>query len=137
MYEACQQINAALQQVPFLARITNDAEHRQALALLETLLKDYDGNARLIEILSMTIERWESEAPAFREFNQQLAGLDPGMALIRTLMNQHRLGEQDLPELGSAAQVRKFLRGNDSRQLTQAQIAALSRRFHLSPALFF
>ena len=59
------------------------------------------------------------------------------LALIRTLMDQHSLSEQELPELGSAAQVREFLRGNDSRQLTQAQIAALSRRFHLSPALFF
>ena len=136
MYEACQQINAALQQVPFLARIANDAEHRQALALLETLLKDYDGNARLIEILSMTIERWESEDPAFREFNQQLAALDTGMALIRTLMGQHRLSEQDQPSF-VCEQPSGFTHSGVYRHVARHKVACHSPLLHSTLSCFF
>ncbi len=51
-------------------------------------------------------------------------------------MEQHGLGVADLPEIGSKSLVSKILNGR-GRNLTRDRIAALSKRFSVSPALFF
>jgi HTH-type transcriptional regulator/antitoxin HigA len=49
-------------------------EYEQALALMDTLVDDYDANQQLIEQLSLAIELWEEQAPEFAEFNRAVAG---------------------------------------------------------------
>lgn len=62
--------------------------------------------------------------------------MDSGVALLKTLMEQHQLKAEDLKsELGSKSLVSMILNG--SRKLTVKHIEALSRRFGISPALFF
>lgn len=131
------QIRQALAQVPFIAQIHCQEDYERAMALMDELVDDYDANKQLIELLSISIERWEDRAEEFAEFNAAVAGIEPGIAVLKTLMSQFNLGVADLPELGSKANVSKLLNGADGKKLTRQHIEALSRRFALSPALFF
>lgn len=123
-------------QASFLVGITDDNEYEQAQALMDELVDDYDNHLVLIELLSTSIDRWESNSPAFAQFNHRVSGVDPAVSLLRLLMDQHGLGVADLPEIGSKSLVSKILNERD-RQLTRKHIDALSRRFNISPALFF
>ena len=124
------------EQVSFVVEIVNDEEYEQALALMDELIDDYDNHLILIELLSKSIERWESCSNDFAEFNQRTSSVDPSVSVLRLLMDQHNLGVADLPEIGGKSLVSKILNKRD-RQLTRRHIEALSRRFQISPALFF
>ena len=123
-------------QASFVVEITDDDEYEQALALMDELIDDYDNHLVLIELLSQSIDRWENDSPAFAAFNKRTSQGDPAVSVLRTLMEQHELGVADLPEIGSKSLVSKILNERD-RQLTRQHIDALSRRFNISPALFF
>lgn len=131
------QIREALAKVPFITQIHDQEDYDRALALMDELVDDYDANKLLIDLLSASIERWEDRAEEFADFNKAVASMDPGIAVVKTLMSQHGLGVADMPELGSKANVSKLLNGAEGKKLTRQHIEALSRRFALSPALFF
>src|SRR5690606_6812600 len=118
-----------------LCNITNEAEYEDALALVDELVDDYETNRPLIILLADAIERWEAQAAEYAEFNAEVAGMG-GVDALRLLMEQHNLGVADLPEIGSKSLVSKILNGR-GRNLTRNHIAALSKRFGVSPALFF
>lgn len=124
------------EQASFIVEITNDEEYAQALSLMDEVVDDYDNNLVLIELLSVSIDRWESSSPEFTQFNNRISSGEPGVSLLRLLMDQHNLGVADLPEIGSKSLVSKILNERD-RQLTKQHIDLLSRRFSISPALFF
>ncbi|XTZ64628.1 helix-turn-helix domain-containing protein [Aeromonas salmonicida subsp. pectinolytica] len=131
------QIREALAQVPYIAHINNQDDYERALELMGDLVDDYDTNKQLIELLATSIERWEGGADEFADFNNLLASVEPGIAVLKTLMRQHRLGVADLPELGAKSNVSKLLNATEGRKLTRKHIEALSKRFAVSPALFF
>lgn len=54
--------------------------------------------------------------------------------MLEFFMEEHGLGQGDLPEIGSQSLVSKILNGE--RQLTVEHIKQLSKRFHVSPAVF-
>lgn len=135
--DACNQIKEALKEVPYLAQIKSQADYDQALALMDALVDDYNNNKSLIELLSVSIERWEDEAEEFAGFNATLAKMDSGIAVLKTLMHQYRLGVSDLPEIGSKSTVSKVLNCVEGKKLNRNHIEALSQRFGVSPALFF
>ncbi len=120
----------------FISHIDSDADYQQALALMDELIEDYDANEPLIGILSASIGEWENTADELAEFNARISNLDAGVATLKVLMEQHHLGVADLPEIGSKSLVSKIL-NNRGRTLTKAHISALSKRFGVSPALFF
>ncbi len=126
--------DALFSEARFITDIQTDAEYQNALALMDDLIEDYDKQRPLIEILSASIERWENTADEFTEFNQRIKALD-GIATLKLLMEQHKLGIANVPEIGSNTLVSKVLNGK--RNLTRNHIEALSRRFGVSPALFF
>ena len=103
---------------------------------MDELIDDHDNQVLLIELLSASIERWEDSNPDFDEFNQAIDSVDPALSVLRILMDQHSLGVADFPEIGSKSLVSKILNQRD-RQLTRQHIDALSKRFNISPALFF
>lgn len=120
----------------FISRIHSETEYEQALELMDELIEDYDRYLPLIEVLSMSIEKWEDESEYFSEFNKRIDLLDDGVAILRTLMDQHQLKADDLKtELGSKSLVSMILKG--SRNLTRDHIQALSERFKISPSVFF
>ncbi|WP_235363960.1 MULTISPECIES: hypothetical protein [Shewanella] len=57
--------------------------------------------------------------------------------MVKALIDRYKLGLSDLPELGSKNNVSKELNAAEGKKLTRQHIEALSRRFGLSPALFF
>ena len=56
------EIREALSQVPFVAHIETQDDYERALELMDQLVDDYDANRLLIEVLSVSIERWEDQA---------------------------------------------------------------------------
>lgn len=131
------QMREALAQEPYIARINNQDDYERALELMGELVDDYDTNMQLIRLLTTSIERWEDEADEFADFNKALAGVELGIAVLKTLMSQHKLGVADLPELGSKSNVSKLLNATEGKKLTRQHIEALSKRFSVSQALFF
>ncbi len=122
-------------EAPFITAITNNEEYQSALALMDELFEDYGKQRPLIEILSASIERWENTADEFKDFNQRIDALDSGISTLKLLMEQHGLGIANMPEIGSNTLVSKVLNGK--RNLTKNHIEALSKRFGVSPAIFF
>ena len=120
------QIREALVQVPYIAHINNQDEYERALELMDELVDDYDTNKQLIELLATSIERWEDGADEFADFNKTLACLEPGIAVLKTLMSQYRLGVADLPELGSKSNVSKLINATKGKKLTRQHIEALA-----------
>lgn len=131
------QIREALAQVPYIVHINNQDDYERALRLMDELINDYDTNNQLIELLATSIERWEDVADEFTDFNKVVADIEPGITVLKTLMSQHRLQMTDLPELGSKSNVSKLLNAAKGRKLTRQHIELLSKRFGVSPALFF
>ncbi|WP_420389338.1 helix-turn-helix domain-containing protein [Marinobacter sp.] len=131
------EIREALAQVPFVAHIETQNDYKRALELMDQLVDDYDANRLLIEVLAVSIERWEDQAAEFSDFNAAVAETDRGIAVLKTLMAQHGLGVADLPELGSKGNVSKILNGAEGKKLTRKHMEALGKRFGVSPVLFF
>ena len=131
------EIREALAQVPFVAHIETQDDYERALELMDQLVDDYDANRLLIEVLAVSIERWEDQAAEFSDFNAAVAETDRGVAVLKTLMAQHGLGVADLPELGSKGNVSKILNGVEGKKLTRRHMEALGKRFGVSPVLFF
>lgn len=120
----------------FVSHISNESEYDQALELMDELIEDYDKYLPLIEVLSVSIEKWEDEAEAFTDFNRRISDLDDGAAVLRTLMDQYHLKAEDLREdIGSKSLVSMILNG--SRNLTRDHIQSLSEHFKIDPSVFF
>ena len=130
------EIRGALSLVPFLTRIESEQDYEHALAMMDELIDSYDANRALIDILAASIEAWENTAPEFADFNSAVSKLD-GIDVLKTLMEQHGLGVNDLPELGSKSTVSKLLNRSEGKKLNRNHIEALSCRFGMSPAVFF
>jgi HTH-type transcriptional regulator / antitoxin HigA len=110
----------------------NVREYDAAVSLLNALVDEigdhpHDPRYRFIDTLSVLIEAYDKE-------HHQIPDAS-GVEMLKFLMEEHRLSQGELPEVGSQGVVSEVLNGK--RELNTRQIQALSRRFHLSPAVFF
>ncbi len=81
-----------------------------------------------IELMTLLVERYEQE-------HYPVPAADPP-DVLRFLLEQSGLSQRDIAsELGSESTVSLVLSGK--RQLNRLHIERLSRRFNLSPAVFF
>ena len=124
---------------PF-CHITDDKHYEMTLELVETLFEEADDSPddplnAVISILSDAIEDYESTKPELVEFEKQACEGPADLSMLRLLLDQHRLGMADLPEIGSKSMVSRVLSGE--RSLSKKHIQALSNRFGIDPALFF
>ena len=104
------------------------AEYTEALFELTAKANPTPDEQEAIELMTLLIERYESEHYAVPE-------AEPA-DVLRFLLEQNGLSQRDLAlELGSESTVSLVLSGK--RQLNRDHIARLSRRFNLSPAVFF
>jgi len=123
-------------EMPFIGGIHSPEDHKDALLLMDELVEDYDENLLLIDILWPKIQAYEEAAPELAEFNQRVEAMDPGAAMLRVLMDQHSLNTSDFRnEIGPKSSVSMIC--NQKRSLTKDHIEKLSKRFGISPALFF
>jgi HTH-type transcriptional regulator/antitoxin HigA len=119
----------------FVSHIHDESDYDKALQLMNELIQEYETYKPLIEVLSLSIERWEDNTEEFTEFNASVNEMDIGAAALRTLMDQHQLKADDLKEeIGSKSLVSMILNG--TRNLTIGHIKAISKRFKVSPMFF-
>lgn len=131
--------NTILEQVkenwPLVADVVSlphtEEEYEHAIALLDELIDDIGEEedhplASLMETLGSLIEAYEND-----HLPEPLG--DP-ISTLRTLMTEHRLTNDDLPEIGDATTISAIL--NYQRELTQTEIWSLGERFHVSPMVF-
>jgi HTH-type transcriptional regulator/antitoxin HigA len=111
--------------------ITSDAQNERYIAALLELEKKDRLSAKerdFAELLTVLIEAYEEEHFPIR-------AADPVEVLVE-LMEANNLKQKDLaPLLGSESVVSEVLRGK--RELNKHHIERLSRRFRVSPAVFF
>src|SRR5437016_5873002 len=113
------------------APITSERQHAEYLSVLdklsdkETLTRQEDQYA---QVLMALIE-------AYEEQHHPVSDACP-VEVLRALMEGNSLRQKDLvPIFGSESIVSEVL--NEKRDINRNHIEKLSRRFHLSPAVFF
>ena len=114
---------------PHLIRTETQLEaYRKALYRLTSKLDPRPAEVEAIELLTALIERYEEEY-------YQPPAASPA-DVLRFLIEQHGLKQRDLAAaMGGASVVSEVLSGK--RKLNATHIEQLSKRFHVSPAVFF
>jgi HTH-type transcriptional regulator/antitoxin HigA len=111
--------------------ITSDRQHDEYLSVLDRLAsKDNPTREeeKYAEVLMTLIEAYEEE-------HHSIADASP-VEVLRALMDAGNLRQKDLvPIFGSESIVSEIL--HRKRDLNKTQIAKLSKRFRVSPAVFF
>ncbi len=120
--------------------IQNEEDYSGALIALEEILESAtdtldDPLNPLIEMLSYAIAQYEAQDDDLASFISTADSQPADLALIRALMQQHKLTGSDLPEIGDKTMVSKVLNGK--RPLTRTAIEGLSARFGIRPSMFF
>ena len=109
----------------------NESEYEKLLAFVEKLMqvsrqtKD-ERVTSLLRLVAKNLEEYEA-----RRFSTKQAS---PLEMLEFLMEEHSLGQGDLPEIGSQSLVSKILSGE--RQLTVEHIQKLSKRFSVSSSVF-
>ena len=114
-----------------LLTIRNEAAHDRAVKRLNALLDEVGTDERhplysLLDTLGTLLEAYEEEHHPLPDSS--------GTDMLRYFMQEHHLGQSDVPEVGSQGVVSEILSGK--RALNVRQIRALAVRFHVSPAVF-
>lgn len=115
--------------VPLVIRTSKDYD--KAVALLNQLLDAgaADESSPLADVVN-TLGALMSE---YEDAHHPIENVSP-LVTLRFLMEQHKLSQSDLPEVGTQGVMSEILNGK--RDLNVRQIKALSERFHVPPALF-
>jgi HTH-type transcriptional regulator/antitoxin HigA len=112
-------------------RIRSDADYDRVTAFMEEVMAEIGRKKKhplcgLMDILDMRL----------REYDDARQPIDDvtGLEMLRFLMDQHGLRQQDLSELGSQGVVSELLAGK--RELNLRHIGTLARRFKVPPEVF-
>jgi HTH-type transcriptional regulator/antitoxin HigA len=104
------------------------AAYTKALYRLTSAARPTPAQVEAIELLTLLIERYEEEHYAIPKAS--------AADVLRFLLGRHGLKQRDLAaELGGESVVSEVLSGK--RKLNAAHIEQLSKRFRVSPAVFF
>lgn len=102
--------------------------YTKALYALTSVARPTRAQVEAIDLLTLLIERYEEE-----HFSVPQASAPD---VLRFLLERHGLKQRDLAaDLGGESVVSEVLSGK--RKLNATHIEQLSRRFHVSPAVFF
>jgi len=111
--------------------IASERQHREYLAVLDKLAskeRPTSQEEKYAEVLITLIEAYEEEHHAIPEASP--------VEVLRGLMDANGLRQKDLaPILGTESLVSEIL--HEKRELNKGQIEKLSKRFRVSPAVFF
>ncbi|HUA01466.1 MAG TPA: helix-turn-helix domain-containing protein [Candidatus Aquilonibacter sp.] len=111
--------------------VTSDAQNERYLAALLELERRAAPTAaekNLAEVLTLLVEAYEEERYPIRSASPT--------EVLKELMDANNLKQKDLaPLLGSESVVSEVLSGK--RELNKRHIERLSKRFRVSPAIFF
>ncbi len=102
--------------------------YTKALYGLTSVAKPTLAQVEAIDLLTFLIERYEEEHFAVPQASPA--------EVLRFLIEQHGLKQRDIAaDLGGESVVSEILSGK--RKLNASQMEQLSKRFHVSPAVFF
>lgn len=112
--------------------IHNERENERCITLLEALDQQQRkltvAEERLAELLTVLIENFEEKTYALKPARP--------VEILRELMQANNLKQRDLLDVfGTPSIISEVL--NEKRGLTVEHIRKLSRRFHVSPEIFF
>lgn len=111
--------------------VTSERQHQEYLAVLDKLASREQPTReeeKYAEVLLALIEAYEEE-------HHDIPDSSP-VEVLRALMEANELRQKDLASvLGTESIVSEILRGK--RELNKGQIEKLSKRFGVSPAVFF
>jgi|SRR5579864_3580681 len=111
--------------------IASERQHEEYLAVLEKLASKSNPTSKeekYAEVLMTLVEAYEDE-------HHSIPDASP-VEVLRTLMDANDLRQKDLvPIFGSESIVSEVL--HKKRSLNKSHIEKLSRRFNVSPAVFF
>lgn len=111
--------------------IASERQHQEYLAVLDKLAskeRPTSDEEKYAEVLVTLIEAYEEQHHAIPEASP--------LEVLRALIEANGLRQKDLaPILGTESIVSEVLHGK--RELNKGQIEKLSKRFHVSPAVFF
>ena len=111
--------------------ITSERQHEEYLSVLDKLAskeRPTSEEEKYAEVLMTLIEAYEEEHHAIPDASP--------VEVLRALMEANELRQKDLvPVFGTESIVSEVLR--KKRELNKAHIEKLSKRFGVSPALFF
>lgn len=120
--------------VPLLGGSASREDYDDAIKLVEYLI-EHDPDNPLINMLTIQIDAYESTASEFAEFNERLAETQGGIAVLKTLMDQHNLNQTDFEnEIGQRSLVSRILKGE--RSLTLDAMRKLAARFDVPVSVF-
>jgi HTH-type transcriptional regulator/antitoxin HigA len=117
--------------LPYTHIPRNENEYIKLLDFVEELMeisrhKKDERVTSLLRLVAQNIETYESH----RYLKKSLTPIE----MLAYLMDEHDLGQGDLPEIGSQSLVSKILSGE--RKLTVDHIKKLAKRFNVSPSVF-
>ena len=125
---------ALIAAVPLLGDSPSEQDYNDALALVEELLME-NPSSPLVDIVCARISEYEKQLPDIQALRAEMDAIPAGLAVLRTLMDQHHLTISDFAdEIGSKSMVSRVLNGE--RQLSVNHIRKLAARFNVSPAVF-
>ncbi|EPL8679417.1 helix-turn-helix domain-containing protein [Klebsiella michiganensis] len=134
LIDAMKATDALVAAVPLLGEHPSERDYNDALALLDELLVN-SPSSPLVDIVCAKITEYENHLPEIIALREEMASTPAGLAVLRTLMDQHGLGLSDFAdEIGSKSMVSRVLNGE--RNLNVNHIRKLADRFNVSPALF-
>ena len=115
-----------------LLTIRNEEQYLQSVERLNNLIDKVGTDEQhplyeLLDTLGTLLHAYEQEHCPMPDCT--------GAEILQYLMEEHGLTQSDLPEVGSQGVVSEILRGK--RELNVRQIRALSKRFNVSPSVFF
>lgn len=111
--------------------VRSERDYRKAVAALNLLLDAGAANERHpLADLAHALGTLIGEYDAIHYPAEAVSPSD----MVRFLMDQHRLSQSDLPEIGSQGVVSEILSGK--RNLNTRQIRALADRFNVPASLF-
>ena len=105
--------------------------HEHLVSILDSLIdevgeKENHQLSGLMEVVGNLIESYEND-------QEYIKNAEP-ISVLKELMDQHKLTQKDLVEVGSQGVVSEILSGK--RELNVRQIRSLANRFSVSPAVF-
>ncbi len=112
--------------------IKTEKDYQEAVNVLDHLLDEVGSDEHhplfnFLEVLGTLIEHYEADHVEIKEIAKK--------DVLKSLMEEHGLTQHDLPEIGSQGVVSELLSGK--RELNARQIKSLSKKFGVSPAVFF
>ncbi|WP_426575240.1 helix-turn-helix domain-containing protein (plasmid) [Xenorhabdus stockiae] len=132
--EVIQAVDNLVSIVPLLGGSTSRKDYEEAIKLVEYLI-EHEPDSPLVDMLTDKIDNYENQAPEFAEFNERLANIHGGVAILRVLMDQYSLNQTDFEdEIGKRSLVSRILKGE--RSLTLDAMRKLSVRFGIPVSVF-